>query len=699
MKTVNFDYAFSTPHVLTLCRPAASEKVLTYTENAGIKFAWTYGSAKNDYPRAWTTHPFDSAMFLEFSVEGESAPLNRWRRHESGAPCICAKAQKNGVQIDTTIIAGKTGIIIKTEFENTADTPRRAQAQLAHISGWVVSNRGWVDGKNNNLLLSMSYGRADRMLALALGADDYLMYGVNKGDTESLPPMSNSDMGIAPHSMKKVTPYFYLEAGAKKAGYIILPYKKYFADLEAVKTTDCEKEIADALSEWVRLLGRGTQFDIPDSSVTHCYNACLADMFVMMERLGKYKMIACGTYEYRSPGAGEPMEAAIMLDTLGYTKESLACTKMHIEGQDDDGAWVSVAEWGHEMWGLSFMKSAAVLEHYKLSHDREYLEKYYPYMLRSTMWQHRARQSTKNSPQKSARGLLPRGMGDCGMMSNGDFYGIFYPWNVMSVGSDMHTLEAAEILGRAEDVSRLRDIIAEAKTDLLTSIYDNLADYGDFVMMKSAADAEISSMYGCLFPFFPTNMVGADEPIIQGAVQFIESKRMSEGGLPLGTGWQQDGLWVAMALSYIARTYLRMGLYDKAKKYLYPALNHGSPYVTYCEERGGEKGSTNTSGDLQHLWTPLSVCQYMIDAYWLDTDAIHLCCGIPDEWLTEGGGVGFKGLGTYYGKANMRLTYKDNKACLTLKTTRPMEKDIILHLPTGEVSVPAKGRTEIKYQG
>ena len=78
---------------------------------------------------------------------------------------------------------------------------------------------------------------------------------------------------------------------------------------------------------------------------------------------------------------------------------------------------------------------------------------------------------------------------------------------------------------------------------------------------------------------------------------------------------------------------------------------------------------------------------------------IHLCCGIPDEWLTEGGGVGFKGLGTYYGKANMRLTYKDNKACLALKTTRPMEKDIILHLPTGEVSVPAKGRTEIKYQG
>ena len=41
-------------------------------------------------------------------------------------------------------------------------------------------------------------------------------------------------------------------------------------------------------------------------------------------------------------------------------------------------------------------------------------------------------------------------------------------------------------------------------------------------------------------------------------LQFIEGKKISEGGLPVGTGWQKEGLWVAMALSNFARTYLRL---------------------------------------------------------------------------------------------------------------------------------------------
>lgn len=88
-------------------------------------------------------------------------------------------------------------------------------------------------------------------------------------------------------------------------------------------------------------------------------------------------------------------------------------------------------------------------------------------------------------------------------------------------------------------------------------------------------------------------------------LQFIEGKKISEGGLPVGTGWQKEGLWVAMALCNFARTYLRLGEYELAKKYLYPALNHASKFVTWCEERGAEKNSKTITGDLQHLWTPV----------------------------------------------------------------------------------------------
>ena len=189
--------------------------------------------------------------------------------------------------------------------------------------------------------------------------------------------------------------------------------------------------------------------------------------------------------------------------------------------------------------------------------------------------------------------------------------------------------------------------------------------------------------------------------MIAGAVKFIEGKRKSEGGLPMGTGWLKDGLWVAMALGSIARTYLRLGLYQRAYQYLYPALNHASPYVTYCEERGVEKGSAEKTGDMQHLWTPLSVCQYMVEAFWFeDEKAVHLCAGIVPEWLTEGKTIGITGLKTHYGDTAMRVAYAGAYAQLQINTERPMEKDVLLHLPDGTGSivdrvVAAAGKTAV----
>lgn len=700
MTPITFDYAFATPHTLTLSRPSASQKVLTDTCESGITFSWTYGNLKKDYPLSWTTHPIDATLYMDVAIGGETATLEKWYRHQSGAPCLCAEGTKEGTHFTISAIAAKTGVVVKITVENQSRTTQTAHIQMAHTSGWVVSNKGWVDGINNNLLLAMNYGRADRVLALGYGADDYPMYGCDVGDTESLPPMNNSEMGVGTNSMKKITAFFQLQANEKKNGYFLIPYNKYFDDVEALKTLNLEKEMADALKEWEKLLARSVQFDIADPQLLFCYRSCLADLFVMREKIGKYMAITPGTREYRSASSGEALEAAVLLDTVGYTKEAADTYRICLEGQDPDGCWVSSTGWEHDMWGMSFFKANAVMEHYRLTRDRAFLEENYTRMYNSTMFNHRARQSTKNSAQLSARGLMPRGMGDCGMMSNGDFYGIFYPWNCLSVGADKKTLEAAMALGKTDDVQRLTDIVEEARADLLASISRNLIDYDTFVMMPSAADSSVSSMYGCMFSFFPANLVSADEPMIQGAVKFIEGKRISEGGLPMGTGWQQEGLWVAMALGSIARTYLRLGLYKQARKYLYPALNHATPLVTYCEERGCEKGSPIKTGDNQHLWTPLSMCQYMTEAFWYEDDKIHLCAGILPEWLLKGGRVGVHGLKTSCGTASLTLECRSDSFVFSLKTERPMEMDILLHIPVNDeeildIVILANGKTEI----
>ena len=259
-------------------------------------------------------------------------------------------------------------------------------------------------------------------------------------------------------------------------------------------------------------------------------------------------------------------------------------------------------------------------------------------------------------------GLMPHGMGDCGLMNGNDYYGVFYPTNILCVAGDGLTLEAAEILGKTDDIPLLTEIYHTAKTDLLRSIRANAVHEADYAYIPGIAGAFNSSLYGSLFAYYPAHLLEANDPLIRGIVQVFENRKVSEGGLPVGTGWMKDGLWVAMALDNVAASYLRMGEYDRAAKYFYPTLNHASPLVTWCEERGTEKGSTAAGGDLQHLWTPVAVCRFMRDMmvfeqYQAGKSSLQLASATDRSWLGGGSEVGVENASTHFGTVSYSMKY------------------------------------------
>ena len=149
----------------------------------------------------------------------------------------------------------------------------------------------------------------------------------------------------------------------------------------------------------------------------------------------------------------------------------------------------------------------------------------------------------------------------------------------------------------------------------------------------------------------------------------------------MGTGWLRDGIWVAMALDNFSMAYLRMGKFREAREYLYPAINHASPLVTWCEERGSEKGAVKKTGDPQHLWTPLSIGAYMVDAFFMDSEDGHtLFAGILPEWLSDG--VGVKGLRTSLGKTDLSIKQTKNGYRVKFKCEREPKGKICISIPT-----------------
>ena len=255
---------------------------------------------------------------------------------------------------------------------------------------------------------------------------------------------------------------------------------------------------------------------------------------------------------------------------------------------------------------------------------------------------------------------MPRGFGDGGLMDGDDLYGVFLPHNIWAVYADRLAVEAAEILGRTEDLPELRKIYETARDDLLAALDRGAIREKDYRWIPGVPGKTSGSRWGVLNAAFPCGLLPPDHELITGTLRKIES-HMSRGGIPIHTGWMADGMWVAIALDNVAETHLARGNGDAAARYLYATLNHGTPLYTWCEERGPEPGAKKCTGDRQHLWTPVAVVRAIRDVLVMedakDAGGLHLALGTAREWLASGRPVGMANAATHFGPVSYRMQY------------------------------------------
>jgi len=407
-------------------------------------------------------------------------------------------------------------------------------------------------------------------------------------------------------------------------------------------------------------------FDIPDEDVKNAFYASLGDVFIMREPLRDgYMGTLCGTEVYRATNPAEPCLAAIALDQTGYHTEAANGLRVHIDMQEASGEWADPKGWAHHCWGVSGFKAWAAMEHYRLTGDRAYLEAVYPRMAASSRWQELQRRKTRassepassqpGSSESAVRGLMPRGMGDGGLMNGSDYFGIFYPHNILAIFADRLSAEAAVELGKPAEAAPLRQIFETAMADLRASLETGCIQEDGFRWIPNSPGNRGGSRWGVLYALFPAGLMEPDDPLVTGSLKKIEHS-ISAGGQPVHTGWMEDGAWVGITLDNVAETHLALGNGDAAVRYLYSSLNHGTPLYTWCEERGLEPGTKKTSGDRQHLWTPVAVLRCLRDALVMEQgDRLHLGLGTARSWLQQGKTVGVREAPTHFGAVSYRI--------------------------------------------
>jgi hypothetical protein len=654
---VDFSYAFATPHRITVGRPTNSDRTLLDLQPGKLRMSWSF-MGLTQFPLTTYMIPKNNShtwgVDVTPQIDGKPFANSRWTRVDGFLPALDNRYDESRGSMRVEVIGADTAALARVEVANT-DTVRHQYLLLCETHhGYTGINYAWIDPGRwaADSLIAAQQDRADRVLMLGLGADRWT------SSTDGRP--------LAPGTLSFI---WNLSPGEKRTAWLVRPYRAYEVDLPALRKHDWAREAATAKQEWRELIDRTSRVSIPDPDVVNALHACFADLFIMREPVANgYVGVLCGTEVYRAPNSSEPIIAGIAMDQFGLHGEAAESQRLFLDLQGADGDWADPTGWNRLYWWAPGFKAWAIHEHYHLTGDRAFLAKVYPRMLASSRFLESQRARTRvmeHGQRPLTYGLMPRGMGDAGLMNDKDLYGVFLPHNIWAVYADRVSVEAAGILGKTEDLPELRRIYQTAYADLLQSIERGAIQEKDYRWIPGVPGKTCGSRFGVLNALFPCHLLAPDHELINGTLRYIE-RNISPGGIPVHTGWMKDGMWVAMALDNVAEAHLARGNGDAAAHYLYATLNHGTPLFTWCEERGQEPGTKKISGDRQHLWTPVAVVRILRDMLVMERDdGLDLALGTAREWLASGKPVGIAAAPTHHGPVSYQMQYAPTKSIVT----------------------------------
>lgn len=656
-----FGYSFAPPHRLTTCLPKSSDKTLIDVVYDKIKMTWTYDNL-NYYPYDSYKPPKDYiSLSIQPFLNKKAFDYPKYERLDGYLPVLNSTFRKDKISMNLQVAGGRSAAITKIVLRNNAAETQTVSLRTERLGGqWAGYNVAWIDTALTANMLIAAYGaRADQVIAFGLGADSY------PKDTLS-------------------TTFFMqwqLQPGEEKTGWLIRPYNSFYADSLTLKQHDWNKEFNESKQTWVDLIASAHSITIPDQFTQNAYYASLADCYVMQEPVGNnYLAITPGTEMYRTgPNPIESALVSIALDEAGLSKDAEEGYRVNLDLQEKDGNWTEPAGWTHSMWAASGFKAWALIEHFLLTKDTAFLIKRYPQLLNNSKWQEKQRMKTRvkaTGIDSLNFGLMPRGMGDCGLYNGTDLYGVFIPHNIWAVFADSISLLAAKILKRETDIKELGKIYQTGKKDLITAMRRGAIPEKDGSRwIPAVAGKKEGSRWGALNALYPTHILDGNDSLVSGTFKYLENY-ISPGGIPINTGWLKGGMWVAIAVDNFGQAYLANDNGSTAATYLKATLNHGSPLYTWCEERGQESYTTVTTGDIQHLWTPVAIARYLRDALVREeSNNLFLAQGVDSMWVLSGMEIGTSKSPTHVGIVSYKYLYDRKNSVLKGEILLPETKN------------------------
>jgi hypothetical protein len=364
---------------------------------------------------------------------------------------------------------------------------------------------------------------------------------------------------------------------------------------------------------------------------------------------------------YIRDGAYQVME----LEEAGMWDAARKSIELFLPRQRQDGRFESQKDEydgnGQAPWAL--------WQYYKITGDREFLNRVYPAMRRAADW-------TMNARRQTPDGLLPSGLADGEKLWDGKHHIVGYDfWNLRGL---LCTADAARILGETGDADKLTQEAGQYRQAIEAAWKrSGLAHF-------PPSWEKDGTHWGNTETLWPTPLFASDDPRVAALDQFV--RREFAGGYTEGTihwvGMDEPAIHPYMG-AYTTMTDLIRGNDQQVVEDFYWYLLHSTAAhafpegIFYKRRHAWSETIPHVTGACNYAFLLRHMLVHELG------DKLHLLSAVPDWWLGEGQEIRIARLPTHFGE--MSLTIRggaDGVEAAWTKPPRQSPSKIILHLPS-----------------
>jgi len=422
-----------------------------------------------------------------------------------------------------------------------------------------------------------------------------------------------------------------------------LPITNYKSDLRS-----------ETISIWREQMARGMRVRLPDEQLQNAFDANKAFLLLLHDG----ESITPGPWLYHQFWFRDAAYMLNALDKLGYHDESQQVIERFGRRLQKDGYMrATEGEWdsnGAAIWSM--------VEHARLSGDKNLLSGNYWGLLRMASWINSKRQKSKDKSQKSDRvphyGLLPPGP-SAEHLGPSDY---FYWDDFWGLAGLRDATQVAEWLQQTEDAKKLRANYESFRADVDASLVVAAQRLGRAAMPASPYRRLDAGMIANLAALYPLRLFDAHDPRIVDTIAALQEVAWMEDAYFSHVGHSALGTYLSL---HVAQCLLFQRNPD-AWKIINWVMRHASPTFTWAE---GIHPITRCGGmgDGHHGWA-LADFLLVVRNVLLFEENDHLVITpiMPEDWTTEMNVIKVEDAATYFGKVSYTIAFGERTATLVI---------------------------------